>query len=58
MSGHFAFEKLFLFTYNILDEQNPITKPKREFIKEFNILEKIVVASPGVTVLVIVPVDQ
>ena len=50
--------KFFEFTYNILDEQNPITEPKREFIKEFNILEKIIVASPGVTVLVIVPVDQ
>ena len=43
---------------DILDEENPVAGPQTKLVKEFNVLEKIVIASTGGTVLVVVSVDK
>ena len=47
-----------MFTYNVFNEEHPVAEPQREFVEELDILEQVVIAGPGVAVLVVVPVDQ
>ena len=43
---------------DILDEEDAVAEAKAELIEQLDVLEEVVVAGPGVAVLVVVPVDE
>ena len=48
-----------LITSNdILYEEDPVAESETELVKKLNVLQQVVITGPGVTVLVVVPVDQ
>ena len=43
---------------DVLDEEDPVAEAERELVEQLDVLEDVVVARPGVAVLVVVTVDQ
>ena len=48
----------FIGTDDVFDEEDPVAESQRQFVKQLNVFQQVVVRSSRVRILVIVTVDQ